>query len=277
MLIITSYMRNLIIAIAFLTSFGCYGQSERNGSTLANKANATINLRALVKDTISLEECLSIGVHPEDKYIGATSHAIPHAKFFPFGSTYRYVQVSYPICVNLGVIFQGDYMSLTGFVDFNTYPGMMNKEVGSIGATYREEKMHLYVGGIVNKYAYYGGLLRQIGINSEFTYQFSSPVSFTAFAYYYGNNPLPIMPNGEYMPPSMLGYYDVSKFGGYINYSTSERFGIQVGGQVVERMGPQNSYEFEPIVTPYIGVGRGKKKIGIGLPVGQIIYGIFCR
>lgn len=277
MLIITSYMRNLIIAIAFLTSFGCYGQSERNGSTLANKANATINLRALVKDTISLEECLSIGVHPEDKYIGATSHAIPYAKFFPFGSTYRYVQVSYPSLGNPGVIFQDDYMAMTGSVDFNEYPGMMNKEVGSIGATFGDDKMHLYVGGILNKYAYYGGMLRQIGVNSEFTYQFSSPVSFTAFAYYYGNNPLPIMPNGEYMPPSMLGYYDVSKFGGYINYSTSERFGIQVGGQVVERMGPQNSYEFEPIVTPYIGVGRGKKKIGIGLPVGQIIYGIFGR
>ena len=42
-------------------------------------------------------------------------------------------------------------------------------------------------------------------------------------------------------------------------------------------MGPKKHYEMEPILTPYINVGHGKKKIGIGLPVGQIIYGIFGK
>ena len=75
----------------------------------------------------------------------------------------------------------------------------------------------------------------------------------------------------------MLGYYDVSGFGGYVNYKATEHFGILVGGQAVERHGPRNYYEVEPIATPYVNIGRGKKKVGIGLPVGQIIYGLFGR
>lgn len=88
---------------------------------------------------------------------------------------------------------------------------------------------------------------------------------------------MPTMPDGSPMPPSMIGYYDVSRFGGYMNYKASERFGIQVGGQAVERMGERNRYEIEPIATPYVNVGKGKKKIGIGLPVGQILNGLLRR
>ena len=88
---------------------------------------------------------------------------------------------------------------------------------------------------------------------------------------------MPVMPDGSPMPPSMLGYYDVSRFGGYVNYKVSEHFGILVGGQAVERHGPRNYYEVEPIATPYVNIGSGKKKVGIGLPVGQIIYGLFGR
>lgn len=176
-----------------------------------------------------------------------------------------------------GMIYNADNFSILGSATSNFYPGLMNKDSGYLGMSFGNDRVKFYVGGIVNKYGFYGGAIRQLGVNSRFTYQLSSPWSFTAFAYYYGRNRMPKMPDGSPMPPSMLGYYDVSRFGGYINYSPSERFGIQVGGQVVERTGDRNHYDVEPIATPYIKVGRGKKKIGIGLPVGQILNGIFGR
>ena len=71
------------------------------------------------------------------------------------------------------------------------------------------------------------------------------------------------------MSPAMLGYYQRSAFGGYINYRINERTGILVGGQAVQQTGT-NKYQFEPIVTPYYKVG----KVVIGLPVGQILNGI---
>lgn len=179
--------------------------------------------------------------------------------------------------VSPGVIYNNDNLQISGNVDIAAYPGMMNKATGTLGVSVQNEKLSFYVGGIVNKYSFYSGLIRQPGIHGSFTYRFSSPLSFTAYAYYYGRNAMPMMPDGSPMPPSMLGYYDVSRFGGYLNYRATEKLGILMGGQMVERHGPRNYYEVEPIATPYINVGRGKKKIGIGLPVGQIIYGLFGR
>ena len=181
------------------------------------------------------------------------------------------------IYVSPGVIYNNDNLQISGNVDIASYPGMMNKTTGTLGVSVQNEKLSFYVGGIVNKYSFYGGLIRQSGIHGRFTYRFSSPLSFTAYAYYYGRNAMPMMPNGSPMPPSMLGYYDVSRFGGYVNYRATENLGILMGGQIVERHGPRNYYDVQTIATPYINVGRGKKKIGIGLPVGQIIYGLFGR
>ncbi|MDO4319223.1 MAG: hypothetical protein Q4C34_01490 [Bacteroidales bacterium] len=185
---------------------------------------------------------------------------------------FTYAPPAYP-----GVIFGTDNLTVAGAVVSNGLPGMMNKRTGTMGVSILNGKMNFYVGSIVNKYGFYGGLIRQIGINSRFTYRLSTPCSFTVFAYYYGHNRMPVMPDGHPMPPSMLGYYDVSRFGGYVDYRASDHFGIQVGGRVVERTGVRNRYEVEPIATPYIVVGRGKTRVGIGLPVGQIIYGLFGR
>lgn len=176
-----------------------------------------------------------------------------------------------------GMICGNDNMHISADVDVAVYPGMMNKATGTLGASIGNGNVRFYAGGIINKYSFYGGLIRQLGVQGSLTYQISAPLSFTAFASYYGRNAMPVMPCGSPMPPSMLGYYDVSRFGGYVNYKATEHFGIMVGGQAVERHGPRNYYEVEPIATPYVNIGSGKKKVGIGLPVGQIIYGLFGR
>ena len=59
------------------------------------------------------------------------------------------------------------------------------------------------------------------------------------------------------------------------DYKVTEHIGVQVGGQIVKRT-YSNRYEADPIATPYIMVGR-KKKIGIGLPVGQILQGFLGK
>lgn len=155
------------------------------------------------------------------------------------------------------------------------YPGMMQVDTGSIWTTQSIGNFRVCVGAIANKYGWYNGLKTQYGLAGTIEYQISPKLSFRIYGrYYFGANPRLI--NGMYLPPSMLGYYDYTKIGGYLNYNANNRFGIQLGGQIVKRT-YNNIYEVEPIATPYIKVGKGKKKIGIGLPVGQILNGLFNR
>lgn len=173
-----------------------------------------------------------------------------------------------------GIIYNGKYMSVMGNVGVMKYPGLMTIATGSLGVSFRYGNSGFYIGGIVNQYAFHRGLTRQIGIEGRFTTRLSSPLSFTAYATYFGKNPMPLMPDGSYMPPSMLGYYGVNCVGGYVNYSASGHFGMLVGGQAIQRHGPRTHYEIEPIATPYFSIGHGKKKVVIGLPVGQILNGL---
>jgi len=149
------------------------------------------------------------------------------------------------------------------------YPGLMRVDNGSTGIYQTFGNLHFYAGATVNKYGWFRGLQTQYGLNGSLSYRFSPKLSLTLYGTYYFGQP-PRMANGMPMPPSMLGYYGYSKFGGYVDYTANDSFGVQVGAQAVKRTG-NNRYEPEPIVTPYIKAGR-KKKIGIGLPVGQILY-----
>lgn len=230
------------------------------------------------RDSVPYGSILDDGVYRRD-YL----YPYPSANVF-YSPSFQYLPrnvVTFSACRPAfafpGMIYGNDNMLISGDVDVAVYPGMMNKATGTLGASIRNGNVRFYAGGIINKYSFYGGLIRQLGVQGSLTYQISAPLSFTAFASYYGSNAMPVMPDASLMPPSMLGYYDVSRFGGYVNYKVTEHFGILVGGQAVERHGPRNYYEVEPIATPYVNIGRGKKKVGIGLPVGQIIYGLFGR
>lgn len=262
-------MRYIEIIFTFFVAISCHAQSEDRKIILMRENN--IPTQEFHNEQIdSLYNNYSINTYSPKLWSIAPIHPLVLL-------SYCRIPIYSSSSAEQGIIYQGHDMTLSGMVAVTAYPGMMNKDEGMLGFSFRKEKLHFQVSGIVNKYGYYNSLLRQLGIFGQLTYQLSSPFSFTAFAYYYGNNVMPLMPNGDFMTPSMLGYYEVSRFGGYINYNPSEHFGIQMGGQVVERMGPKNHYEMEPIVTPYINVGHGKKKIGLGLPVGQILYGIFGK
>ncbi|MEZ3551905.1 MAG: hypothetical protein K1W02_14505 [Muribaculaceae bacterium] len=155
------------------------------------------------------------------------------------------------------------------------YPGLMRVDSGIVGINQRAGNFDFYLGGIANKYNFLRGIHTQIGLNGNVTYQFLPNASFTAFGTYYFGRPYE-MRGGLPMPPAVAGFYGVSKFGGYVNYNAGERVGVMVGGQAVEQV-VSRKYMVEPIVTPYVKLGSGKKKVAIGLPVGQILHGLLRR
>ncbi len=148
--------------------------------------------------------------------------------------------------------------------DIRDFPGLMQIHSGTIGINQNLGHFSIYAGAIANKYGYYNGLNTQYGITGNIQYRFNPRLSLTAFGtYYFGK------PNGFPMVPAMVGYFRESTFGGYMSYQFNNTFGVDVGAQAVQQFGT-NKYNFEPIVTPTVKVG----KVKIGLPVGQIINGI---
>ena len=174
-----------------------------------------------------------------------------------------------------GTVYSWPSGEVVATIGTTVYPGLMRIESGSLGINQQVGNFTLYGGGIANKYGYFQGLHTQYGVNGSISYQFNPKVSVTAFGTYYFGNP-PVLGPGLPMLPAMIGYYGVSKFGGYVDYDAGERVGVMVGGQAVQQVGTQK-YEAEPIVTPYIKLGNGKRKFSIGLPVGQILHGLMRR
>ncbi len=150
----------------------------------------------------------------------------------------------------------------------NLYPGLMKVDSGSLVATRQAGRFTISLGASATKYGYFRGVHTQYGVSGSLSYLIFPRLSFTVFGNYYFGRP-PVMDGGLPLPPSMAEVYKASTFGGYFDYEINDRFGVQVGAQSVRRIGT-NSYRTEPIVTPYVKVGN----VGIGLPVGQIIYGI---
>ncbi len=144
------------------------------------------------------------------------------------------------------------------------FPGLMQIHSGTIGINQNIGKLSLYAGAIANKYGYFNGLHTQYGVAGNIQYLISPKISLTAFGTYYIGKP-----KGFPMHPSMIGFYGVSTFGGYMSYQFNETFGVNVGAQTVQQFGT-NRYYVEPIVTPTVKVGR----VRVGLPVGQILNGI---
>lgn len=166
-------------------------------------------------------------------------------------------------------IFYWNSGEMTASGGIRQFPGMMQIECASIGIRQDTGNFSFYIGGTANKYGYYGGVHTQYGIDGNVTYRLTAGISLTAFGNYYFGQP-PVMANGMPMPPSMIGYFARSTFGGYLDYRINDHWGIQTGAQTVRQIGT-NRYEAEPIVTPYYKIN---KKIAIGLPVGQILYHI---
>lgn len=183
-------MRNRIIISIFCTcvAMAAFAQSQTTDS-LRKETSARFNDREKCdekKDSVRI----SLGLSPVGYFRTAanfysdTNHDVFFYPSMPFNRTvpllFTYSSPTYP-----GMILNLENLSVLGSVETNYYPGLMTKTTGGLGVSAGNDKVNLYVGGIVNKYGFYGGLLRQQGITGRFTYRPSSPWSFTAFAYYF--------------------------------------------------------------------------------------------
>ncbi len=265
-----------LVSVVFMASFGLMvGQIERNDS---------IDLQSAVAGRIQYDS-LS---HNADMIHQMDTTMIPIGGIYPLdfdvslAGIYRYrTAVTLPRidAVSLEAGSPGLFSWRNGSIILSeesvSYPGLMQVDTGAIGVYQGIGNFDFYLGAVANKYGWYRGLKTQYGLTGSFSYRLTPKLAFKIYGTYYLGSP-PRMANGLPMPPSMLGYYGYTKFGGYMNYDINDRFGVQMGGQIVKRT-YHNAYELEPIATPYIKIGSGKKKIGIGLPVGQILYGIFGK
>lgn len=139
-------------------------------------------------------------------------------------------------------------------------PGLMGIERGNMNFGLTIGRMTYNIYGEAIKYGYFNGLQTSYGFGADATYHFSDKLSITLFASYY--SPL------RRMPHAATAYISTSNFGGYFDYSFSNRFGVQVGAQSY-RSSLTHRWETQPIVKPYYKISS---KASIGVDVGGIIY-----
>ena len=263
-----------LVSVVFVASFGLMvGQIERNDSIdLQSAVAGRIQYDSLGHNADMIHQMdttmMPIGIYPLD--FDASLAGIYQ---------YKTVITSPSIDISYQAGSPGLFSWRNGSIILSeesvSYPGLMQVDTGAIGVYQGVGNFDFYLGAVANKYGWYRGLKTQYGLTGSFSYRLTPKLAFKIYGTYYLGAP-PRMANGLPMPPSMLGCYGYTKFGGYMNYDINDRFGVQMGGQIVKRA-YLDTYELEPIATPYIKIGSGKKKIGIGLPVGQILYGIFGK
>ena len=141
-----------------------------------------------------------------------------------------------------------------------TMPGLMAINSGSINVMQNFGRLTVSVYGTATKYGYFNGLETSYGVGGELSYRFSDKVNLTLFGAYHSSVRL--------NQPAMAGYANIPHFGGYVDYSFSERFGVEVGAQGYHSMITKR-IEAQPIIRPYFKLSKNNK---IGFDIGGILY-----
>lgn len=151
-------------------------------------------------------------------------------------------------------------------------PGLMGINTGNVTLRQDFGRIHFTVSGLANKYWMPGinsmmgpvgmpMLHTQWGFGGTLSYDVSPALSLHAFGTYYATNHL--------VSASMSPYINTTKFGGFADISISEHLGSYVGAE--RYLNPiSGKWTTDPIVTPYIKVGKHNKS-RIEFPVGQIL------
>ncbi len=235
-----------------------------------------------MKDTISLEQNPPDRIQKSDSKSGLIRNIEYHRIYeYEMDPPYPYGGSAHPVNLNIS-----DFHFTPGqekLLDWNSgmviatggtrsFPGLMQIDGGTLGIYQSAGNFTFRAGGMVNKYGYFNGLQTQYSLNGSITYQFTPRLSATIFGDYYFGSPSQMVKSMP-MPPSIIGYYGRSTYGGYVDIQINEHWGVQTGVQTVQQIGT-NKYQAEPIVTPYYKIN---KKVAIGLPVGQILYNILKK
>lgn len=155
-------------------------------------------------------------------------------------------------------------------------PGMMGISSGDLTIRQDLGRLHLTASGLANKYWIPGinsmmspigmpMLHTQWGFGGTLSYDVSPALSLHAFGTYYATDPI--------VRPAMSPYINTTKFGGFADIRINDRFGSYVGAE--HYLNPMTGkWDTDPIVTPYINVGRNKKS-RIEFPVGSLLKAAF--
>ena len=162
--------------------------------------------------------------------------------------------------------------SLTANGSQTNMVGMMDISSGSLTLRQDFGRFHITASGIANKYWIPGinsmtsnlgepMLTTQWGFGGAVSYDVSPALSLHAFTTYYATNPM--------LGAAMSPYVSTTDFGGYADVRISEHFGSYIG--VERHINPiSGKWITDPIVTPYIKVGKDKKS-RIQLPIGNLL------
>lgn len=164
-----------------------------------------------------------------------------------------------------GLIASWGSGGIVGSTDMESMPGLMGKESGKIAIIQNVGRFSFTAYGAAEKYGYYGGLDRTVGFGGSVSYRASDRVGITLFGSYY--SPLR-SPQG-----AVAGYVSVPRIGGFVDYSFSEHWGVEVGAQSY-RSSINGHWHTQPIVTPYYRINKHTK---IGMDVGGILYNLLYR
>ena len=152
--------------------------------------------------------------------------------------------------------------AIVGGISGTDLPGLMAIEQGNLSFIQEFGPVTLTAYGEAIKYGFFNGLRTSYGFGGSLTWQASDRLSLTLFGSYY-TSPGP-------MSPAMAGYASIPTFGGYLDWSFSDRWGVKVGAKSYRSM-MTGRWEAQPIVMPYYRINA---KASVGVDVGGILYNV---
>lgn len=141
-------------------------------------------------------------------------------------------------------------------------PGLMGIESGGLQVVQNVDNVTFGVGATVSKYAYFGGMSRNVGFHGGVQWRISDVMSIRAFGSYYGKNAL--------VSPAIAGYMGADSYGVALRVDASDKWGMDLGVRRVYNV-MSGRWETVPIARPFFKIG-GKEAFGVD--VGGILHSI---
>jgi hypothetical protein len=175
---------------------------------------------------------------------------------------------AYKMAPGAGQIFRWDTGAIYAIGATENLPGMMGMESGAIVVDQQFENFLVSVYGGIDKIGYFRGLATSYNFGGSLTYDFTEQLGLTVFGQYYHTS----APNYRTVTPAMMGYIGTPAFGGYFNLrSNNGHWGVKLGAQSYQTLGPGNHWRTQPIVMPYYKLNNGAE---LGVDVGGILYNL---
>ncbi len=144
--------------------------------------------------------------------------------------------------------------------------GLMATSTGQLALHQSLGRFQITAVGMANKYwmPAQNTLYTHFGYGGNISYQVNQSLTLNAFGYYYNQNPL--------FAASMAPYLSTTSYGGFADIRINEHFGSNVG--VRRYINPMSGrWTTEPIVTPYVKLGKSKMEFPIGNILKTLIWG----